>query len=760
MRPAVLAALAAVLAAGGPSPLQAQRNLSPRLTRAAGRDTAVTAWVLARPGADLAAVADQVRIRGGRIRVTSRFLHGVSAQLPGSALRELAARREVRRVQPVATWVRRPPRPGDDRPQLLAPRPSLLTAAPEDSLYGVSWPYRQLAVPPLHQRGLRGAGVRIALLDTGFNTLHPFMAGATVVAQRDFVYGDSVVRDQPGEAQGEMSHGTQTWSLLAADAPGRLFGLATSAEYLLAKTEYTVTETRAEEDNWVAAVEWADSIGVHIISSSLGYLRFDDGSGYTSTDLTGDVAVTTVAADSAAARGILVVVSAGNEGPGPRTLGTPADADSIVAVGATDSLAQLTGFSSRGPSADGRIKPEVIAPGLRVPVARVDSGTTVASGTSFAAPLIAGIAALVQGTRPGLPALDLRQGLIEAADRRHAPDNNVGYGIPSALALLSFPTGVVPLGPASGLLATVTPTLSWDGGTPPAGAGPNTYRLRLGRDSLLASLLLDTTVAGTTFTLPSAPPPGTRLFWRVIATGGLGAVESTAVRGPLVVPGWVTLLTLASPSGHSIRDSVPVFAWRSPDVGTPPGPFSYDVDVYPSARGPQAAVALARGLPDTTFQPTRPLERNLPFRWRVVAHAGPDSVVTVSPGTFIVLDETRPNATVLFQNFPNPFPSRSLGINATCIWFDVAVTGEVRLEVFDLRGRLVRRLAPTQGTPLVMTPGRYGRPASDASGTCDPRFAWDGRDEEGRYVRPGVYVYRLLTPGFRESKRVVFLGAP
>jgi hypothetical protein len=196
-------------------------------------------------------------------------------------------------------------------------------------------------------------------------------------------------------------------------------------------------------------------------------------------------------------------------------------------------------------------------------------------------------------------------------------------------------------------------------------------------------------------------------------------------------------------------------------VASPPGPFTYDLLVYPASGGPQLSVLAVRGLTDTTFRPTTPLERNLPFRWQVVAHLGPtDSAVVTSTGTFLVLDEEAPATTILFQSFPNPFPNRSLGVTTTCIWFDVAQAGGVSLDVFDVRGRLVRRLVPSDQVPGRLEAGRYGRPPGDALGTCDPRFAWDGRDETGAYVRPGVYLYRLSAPGFRDTKRIVFVGAP
>lgn len=757
-RPAALAAT--IVAATAPSATaQTPPNLSPVLSRARA-DTTVRVWVLARPGSDLDVLVRAVTETGGRVRRISRLVRGVSVEISAGTLPVLARRRDVARVQPVGVFVR-PDGMGTADPEAVHAVPAFPPSRLSDSIYGPgAWAFRMLRVPELHQRGLRGQGVRIALLDAGFNTAHAFLAGARVVAQYDFVYNDSVVRDQPGEAQGEMTHGTAVWSLLAANAPGRLVGVAPDADYLLAKTEYTLTETRVEEDNWVAAVEWAIANGAHIISSSLGYLTFDGGIGYTQSQLNGDIAVTTVAADSAAARGVLVVVSAGNGGPNQRTLSTPADADSVLAVGAVDSLGSVAGFSSRGPTADGRIKPDLVAPGRAVVVAVGDSLLGLGSGTSFAAPLVAGVAALVYQSRPGRAPVGLRNTLLDAASHRFTPDNNRGHGIPDALAAYSFPDGLRALGPGTGQLQTLSPVLSWDPGAIPPDGSPTLYRLRVAADSAMSVTLLDTTIASTSLALPFAPRPLTRLFWRLVATSATGAVESTSVRGPLIVPQWVELLSLAAPQGHSIRDSLPVLAWRSPAVLSPPGPFRYDVAVYPASRTPAQAVASATGISDTTFRPAAPLERNLPYRWRVVARIGPDSQIAISRGTFVVLDESTPAATVLFQNFPNPFPNPATGLTTTCIWFDVAVAGEVRLEIFDLRGRLVRRLSPNEGAglPLQLPAGRYGRPPGDAPGTCDPRFQWDGRDERGASVRPGVYVYRLLAPGVSESKRMVYMG--
>jgi len=169
-----------------------------------------------------------------------------------------------------------------------------------DSIFGPSaMPLRRLNAYPLTARGHRGAGVTIAILDTGFETGHPAFADASVIAQYDFVFGDSVVANEPDDDPTASFHGTAVWSLLAADVPGSVVGLAPDADYVLAKTEDVRSETRVEEDHWVAAIEWADALGARVVTSSLGYLEFiADGFSYSPEQLNGDVAVTTVAADA------------------------------------------------------------------------------------------------------------------------------------------------------------------------------------------------------------------------------------------------------------------------------------------------------------------------------------------------------------------------------------------------------------------------------------------------------------------------------
>src|SRR5256886_161284 len=406
---------AALFALAFPAGLVAQRPaVSPVLARMWQRDTTLTVWLFVRPAVPLARAAASAAAAGARLRVHSRWLHALGADASTAALRQLGRDALLRRIQPAGRWRLLP---GPDAALVGAAAIDTCPAG-GDPTYGPSdMPYRQLDLRAIADAGYDASGVRVAILDAGFNTADPAFAGVTVTAQHDFVFGDSVVRDEPNDQPGAQFHGTAVWSLFAGRVPGRLRGIAPGAAYLLAKTEDVRGETRIEELNYVQALEWADSIGVDIVSSSLGYLQFDDGFTYTPADLNGHVAVTTVAAESAAAHGILVVTAAGNAGPGFRTLVTPGDADSVITVGAEDSLGTLAGFSSRGPTADGRLKPDLTAPGVLICALNGPNAVRRLSGTSFATPLVAAAAALLKQLHPA-PAAQAGTAAV-LAGRRH-----------------------------------------------------------------------------------------------------------------------------------------------------------------------------------------------------------------------------------------------------------------------------------------------------------------------------------------------------
>ncbi len=748
--------VAALLGLALPAALAAQRpSLSPVLPRRWTHDTVLAVWLFARPATSLDAAAAAVAAQGGRVRVRSRWLHAVSADVPSAGLQVLARDPRFRHVQPVAHW--------HGRAEPLRPASVTLLAVGDtcgaggDPTLGPSeMPYRQLHLRPLTDAGFDGAGVRIAILDAGFNTLDPAFSGATVRAQYDFVFGDSVVRNQPNDslALDPQAHGTATWSLFAGIVPGRLRGIAPAATYLLAKTEDMRKEVHQEEDNYVAALQWADSIGVDIVSSSLGYLSFDDGTGYTPSQLNGDVAVTSVAAEQAAQRGILLVTAAGNSGSGFRTLVTPGDADSIITAGAEDSVGNIAGFSSRGPTADGRLKPDLTAPGVAVCVVNGGGRVRRESGTSFATPILAASAALVKQVHPGLTPMALLAALRRFATNHTQPDSTRGWGRPDVALSAVFPTGVTALTPITSPLASVTPTFAWSADSIPAFARPVQYRLRIARDSALATIVIDTTLTDvTSYDLRRPIKPGAPVYWRVDATAANGLTASTGRIGPLVVPAWATLTTLADSGGNAVADPQPTFTWTSPGVLSPPGPFNYDLRITRAATG--VAEFSAVGLPTTSYTLPQPLERNVVYTWALVVHAQGDTSRVKSPGTFIVLDSSVPGATVLYQNFPNPFPAG--GKTETCFWFDLSQPALVQLEILDLRGNPVRRYIPGPDFTTLLPAGRYGR-GPVGGPECDPHLTWDGRAQDGHFVPAGVYIFKLKAAGVILFKRVVFLG--
>lgn len=283
----------------------------------------------------------------------------------------------------------------------------------------------------MHAEGIKGRGILIAVIDAGFrnaDTLSVFdslFINNRVVATYDFV-------DREEDVFNDHEHGTEVLSVLAGYREGELIGTAWQANYLLLRSENAAIESLGEEYYWVRAAEYADSAGAKIISSSLGYNEFDDpATSHTYSDMNGNKTVITRAADIAASKGILVVNSVGNEGILPwHYLIAPADGDSVLAVGAVDAAGRYAVFSSAGPAADGRIKPDVCAQGVAVTVAAYTGGTKSMNGTSFAAPLITGLAAGLWQEFPSLSNMDLVYYLRRASSWYTSPDNQCGYGIP------------------------------------------------------------------------------------------------------------------------------------------------------------------------------------------------------------------------------------------------------------------------------------------------------------------------------------------
>jgi serine protease AprX len=298
----------------------------------------------------------------------------------------------------------------------------------------------QINVPAVHNLGIYGQGVVVGVFDNGFRLLtHEAFASMNIIATYDFVdHKESVVPYNPSHG----GHGVNTLSTIGGFKPGQLIGPAFKAAYILARTENDSSETPIEEDNWAKAIEWADSIGVDVTSTSLGYLDYDAPyPSWTWADMDGNTTLITRAADRAAQLGIVVVNSAGNDASRgtPNTLIAPADGDSVIAVGAVDSLGNRVSFSSYGPSFDGRTKPDVMAMGYRVWVASSlnPSGYGRANGTSFSCPLAAGVAALLVCAKPSLTPMQVREAMRNTASNAGSPDNFMGWGILNALAAIN-----------------------------------------------------------------------------------------------------------------------------------------------------------------------------------------------------------------------------------------------------------------------------------------------------------------------------------
>jgi serine protease AprX len=373
---------------------------------------------------------DEVTRRVTRVRHASRWLGALSVEATAAQVRELEALPFVARLDVVRRFRGRP------EPSSPAARATSTEGAARVSAldYGTSLnQVAMLGVPEAHDLGLHGEGVIVAVLDSGFDNLaHEAFAATLIANRRDFVNGDDDVAD--GIDQGEGSHGTATLSTIGGYRPGELIGPAFAATYLLAKTENTFSESHVEEDNWAAAAEWAEAQGADVISSSLGYLTMDDpATSYTPAQMDGRTAVVTIAAEMAVARGVVVVNSAGNEGfdPTHNTLGAPADGAGVIAAAAVNPTGSRAFFSSVGPSADGRIKPDVAAQGSAVKTASSLSptGYQLVNGTSFSCPLTAGVAALVLQARPTWTPAEVADALRRSGSQATAPDNLLGYGI-------------------------------------------------------------------------------------------------------------------------------------------------------------------------------------------------------------------------------------------------------------------------------------------------------------------------------------------
>lgn len=321
---------------------------------------------------------------------------------------------------------------------------STIERAEREYSYGRSFKQAdQIGIVCMHKQGFTGEGMTIAVLDAGFLNADKIPAFDSlrnenrILGTRDFATGDTMVYE-------DDVHGTMVLSCITGNIPGKLIGTAPKAKFWLLRTEVAASESIQEEMNWAVGAEFADSVGADIISTSLGYNTFDDSvNNHTYKDMDGNTTIITNAADLAASKGIFVTVSAGNEGNKPWfRITAPADADSVLTVGAVDSLGSLAYFSSRGPSYDRRIKPNTVARGYNAFLAKPDSTLGFANGTSFSCPITAGAVACLWQYNKNKTNMELLYAIQESASQYSAPDSLKGYGIPDFCKAKDILTGI------------------------------------------------------------------------------------------------------------------------------------------------------------------------------------------------------------------------------------------------------------------------------------------------------------------------------
>ncbi|WP_229313094.1 S8 family serine peptidase [Larkinella terrae] len=310
---------------------------------------------------------------------------------------------------------------------------SKLEQVDDPSVYGNSSNQLiQIGVDKMHAQGYHGEGMLVAILDAGFRNANqvPFLSQLfqenRVVGTYDFVRKESSVYE-------DDAHGLNVLSIMAGYQANQLVGPAYKSSYLLLRTEDAGSETPVEEANWLFGAEYADSSGVDVINSSLGYTTFDDPTqNHTYNDLNGKTTLISRAAQWAAEAGMLVVVSAGNEGNDPwHYIGAPADVATVLSIGAVDRDGFRSPFSSFGPTPDGRIKPDLVAQGSGTTLGSPGGTVTAGNGTSYSSPLVAALAAGFWQANPRLTAQQVIECLRQSGSQFAKPDNNLGYGIPN-----------------------------------------------------------------------------------------------------------------------------------------------------------------------------------------------------------------------------------------------------------------------------------------------------------------------------------------
>lgn len=368
---------------------------------------------------------DEIRKQGVKIVVTGKWDNFVTVSCNDTTLIDrIAALPFVLSTEKV--WIS----PGAGKPSMATERDSVLnqpTMHP-DSIYGRAITQIQMSNgDKLHEAGFKGQGMTIAVIDAGFHNVDKItaMQNIHILGTKDFV-------NQQADIFAESSHGMSVLSCIGMNRPDIMTGTAPEASFWLLRSEDEYSEHLVEQDYWSAAVEFADSVGVDVINTSLGYYSFDDKSkNYKYRDLDGRHALMSRQASHIADKGMILVCSAGNSGAGSwKKITPPGDADNVLTVGAIDKRAVLATFSSVGNTADHRVKPDVVAVGVGSDVIRTDGNQGRANGTSFSSPIMCGMVTCLWQACPTLTAKEVIELVRRSGDRAGFPDNIYGYGVP------------------------------------------------------------------------------------------------------------------------------------------------------------------------------------------------------------------------------------------------------------------------------------------------------------------------------------------
>lgn len=368
---------------------------------------------------------DEIRKQGVKIVVTGKWDNFVTVSCNDTTLIDrIAALPFVLSTEKV--WIS----PGAGKPSMATERDSVLnqpTMHP-DSIYGRAITQIQMSNgDKLHEAGFKGQGMTIAVIDAGFHNVDKItaMQNIRILGTKDFV-------NQQADIFAESSHGMSVLSCIGVNRPDIMTGTAPEASFWLLRSEDEYSEHLVEQDYWSAAVEFADSVGVDVINTSLGYYSFDDKSkNYKYRDLDGRHALMSRQASHIADKGMILVCSAGNSGAGSwKKITPPGDADNVLTVGAIDKRAVLATFSSVGNTADHRVKPDVVAVGVGSDVIRTDGNQGRANGTSFSSPIMCGMVTCLWQACPTLTAKEVIELVRRSGDRAGFPDNIYGYGVP------------------------------------------------------------------------------------------------------------------------------------------------------------------------------------------------------------------------------------------------------------------------------------------------------------------------------------------